>query len=377
MLSTRPSQHKFDSDFKAIDVCLGGESVFKPGHLNRQLILLLSARGIGEHCFRSLQHEMSKPLKLLLDAAQGSDHADTSALVEAAERFHPRAIVLDMLRGGVEPSSEELLSRMLRQLAKAHLERLRDGGRIRVQDACLLKGVPDRDGGDLQHGECFLWPQVPEDANRFAKPITGKVIIAKNPALHPGDVRVLRAVDRRSEEAKRRGEGLRNVLVFPVDTRGKRSHAHETSGGDLDGDEFFICWDSRLTACNECEPSNAYTDQDRLRQAPTADSDETLDDEAKRIQYFLEFQEKNVLEVIATHWLIFACQEKEGAWSPKCLELARKHSMAVDAPKLGTFPALEAKDAPASVPKFLKEFSKKGNVDHDSDGHPQQVVRKR
>ena len=75
-----------------------------------------------------------------------------------------------------------------------------------------------------------------------------------------------------------------------------------------------------------------------------------------------------MLEVIATHWLIFACQEKEGAWSPKCLELARKHSMAVDAPKLGTFPALEAKDAPASVPKFLKEFSKKGNVDHDSQG---------
>ena len=282
----------------------------------------------------------------------------TRRLVEAAERFHPRAIVLDMLRGGVEPSSEELLSRMLRRLAKAHLERLRDGGRIRVQDACLLKGVPDRDGGDLQHGECFLWPQVPEDATRFAKPITGKVIIAKNPALHPGDIRVLRAVDRRSGEAKRRGEGLRNVLVFPVDTRGKRSHAHETSGGDLDGDEFFICWDSRLTACNECEPSNAYTDQDRLRQAPTADSDETLDDEAKRIQYFLEFQEKNVLELIATHWLIFACQEKEGAWSPKCLELARKHSMAVDAPS-SAFPALEAKDAPASVPKFLKEFSRR------------------
>ena len=197
-MCTRKSQHKFDSDFKAIDVCLGGESVFKPGHLNRQLILLLSARGIGEHCFRSLQHEMTNQLKLLYDASLSRD-ADTSALVEAAERFHPRAIVLDMLRGGVEPSSEELLSRMLRQLAKAHLERLRDGGRIRVQDACLLKGVPDRDGGDLQHGECFLWPQVPKMPNRFAKPYHGNGHHRQESRAPPRrPIRVLRAVDRRS-----------------------------------------------------------------------------------------------------------------------------------------------------------------------------------
>ena len=55
-----------------------------------------------------------------------------------------------MLRGGVDPASEELLSRMLRQLAKAHLERIRDSGRIHVQRSCLLRGVPDYDGGELR-----------------------------------------------------------------------------------------------------------------------------------------------------------------------------------------------------------------------------------
>ena len=142
-LCTRKSQCKFDAHFTSIEVCIGGESVFKPGHLNRQLILVLYSRRTGQACrqvdFESLQDQMTNQLKLLYDASLSRITLTPCEVLEAAKGLHPRAIVLDMLRGGVEPSSEELLSRMLRQLAKAHLERLRDSGRIRVQDACLLK----------------------------------------------------------------------------------------------------------------------------------------------------------------------------------------------------------------------------------------------
>jgi len=37
---------------------------------------------------------------------------------------------------------------------------------------------------------------------------------------------------------------LVNVVVFS--SKGDRPKADMMSGGDLDGDEFFVCWDSDL-----------------------------------------------------------------------------------------------------------------------------------
>lgn len=37
---------------------------------------------------------------------------------------------------------------------------------------------------------------------------------------------------------------LRNVIVFP--RTGMRPIADQCSGGDLDGDKFFVCWDPKL-----------------------------------------------------------------------------------------------------------------------------------
>ncbi|KAK9931741.1 hypothetical protein M0R45_019006 [Rubus argutus] len=57
--------------------------------------------------------------------------------------------------------------------------------------------------------------------------IKGKVVVAKNPCLHPGDVRVLRAVNV--------PELLHMVdcVIFPQ--KGLRPHPNECSGSDLDG----------------------------------------------------------------------------------------------------------------------------------------------
>ena len=59
---------------------------------------------------------------------------------------------------------------------------------------------------------------------------------------------------------------LSDIIAFP--TKGPRPHADEMSGGDLDGDKFFVCWDpdivnpicpvEPLSYENSCKPKKLY-----------------------------------------------------------------------------------------------------------------------
>jgi RNA-dependent RNA polymerase len=70
--------------------------------------------------------------------------------------------------------------------------------------------------------------------------------------LFTGDIRRLEAVDIPALHK------LKNVIVFPVD--GPRPHPLEMSGGDLDGDTFWICNDEQLIFESNEEPFD-YQDQ--------------------------------------------------------------------------------------------------------------------
>ena len=72
-----------------------------------------------------------------------------------------------------------------------------------------------------------------------SRTLKGKVLVSRNPCTHPGDVRLLEAVDGIPEL-----EHLVNVVVFP--STGERPLCNMMAGGDLDGDVYFVCWDQMI-----------------------------------------------------------------------------------------------------------------------------------
>ena len=81
--------------------------------------------------------------------------------------------------------------------------------RILVENACSLIGVVDTEG-ILKEGEVYVQtcPDSTENSKMIPTVITGKVVVTRSPCLHPGDIRLLTAVDR--PQLKH----LMNVIVF-------------------------------------------------------------------------------------------------------------------------------------------------------------------
>jgi RNA-dependent RNA polymerase len=70
--------------------------------------------------------------------------------------------------------------------------------------------------------------------------------VGRNPSLHPGDLRVL------TPRNVRALHHLVDVVVFP--SNGERPHCDEMSGGDLDGDIYFVIWDTDLIPKTDFTP---------------------------------------------------------------------------------------------------------------------------
>ena len=68
-----------------------------------------------------------------------------------------------------------------------------------------------------------------------ARILQGKIMVSRNPCTHPGDIRLLEAVD--IPEYRH----LINVVVFP--STGLRPLCNMMSGGVLDRDVYFLCWE--------------------------------------------------------------------------------------------------------------------------------------
>lgn len=330
VLAVRPSQMKFrladGSDKLAAEFGIVDQSKpYQMGALNQSYVMLLAGLGVSAEVFKQRQQVFF----VRWEAAMGGDPEAVFQMLMAARRF-------DLLRDfvcddGTATASPDLAKRVKAALG-SQLHKLRNSKRqgelklwIPVEESRLLFGVADTTS-TLKYGECFLQLEA------LGVP-AARVLVTRSPCYHPGDIRVLRALPAEAlvaragagaaESTSHRLAALRDVLVLP--TKGDRPHADEMSGGDLDGDQFFVCWDKELVPKHCVQPASYKAG---------ASQEESLVGLVDLAAHFAHFSFGPVSRVTRA-WLYWAAREKDGALSTKCRRLNDLHSRAVDAVSTG------------------------------------------
>ncbi|XP_071917710.1 RNA-dependent RNA polymerase 6-like [Coffea arabica] len=342
-LYLRESMRKFDSTHTILEIC--SWTRFQPGFLNRQIITLLSALGVQDNIFWRMQESMILRLNLMLE---DTDVAFDVVTASCAEQGNTAAI---MLSAGFNPETEPHLRGMLTSVRAAQLGDLRERARIFVASGRWLMGCLD-ELAVLEQGQCFIQVSGPclencffrhgskfSETKKNLQVIKGLVVIAKNPCLHPGDVRILEAVD--APELRH----LTDCLVFPQ--KGDRPHANEASGSDLDGDLYFVTWDGNLIPPSKRSWMPMDYASAEARKLPREVNHPDI------IDFFSKNMVTESLGAICNAHVVHADLSEYGALDEKCIKLAELAATAVDFPKTGKIVNMPSEYKPKMYPDFM------------------------
>ncbi|KAG6399929.1 hypothetical protein SASPL_141415 [Salvia splendens] len=345
-MSLRPSMLKYQSDDTKLNVL--GWSKYQPCFLNRQIITLLSTLGVADHVFEKKQSEAVAQLNdIIVDPFKALEALDLMSLGENTY------ILKEMLKCGYKPDEEPFLAMMLQTLRSSQLLDLRTKSRIFIRQARNMMGCLD-ETATLEYGQVFVQFSgagqrrfYEESIDEYSSTdhnyvVKGKVAVAKNPCLHPGDLRVLEAIDVPALHH------MVNCIVFPQ--KGMRPHPNECSGSDLDGDIYFVCWDPDMIPPKQFSPMD-------YNPAPATRLDHEVTIEEVQ-EYFTNYILNESLGMIANAHIVFADKEPFMAMSSPCLELAELHSVAVDFPKTGVPAQIPPKLRVKEYPDFMEKRDK-------------------
>lgn len=353
----RPSQFKFDSESDELEIIRVSE--YWQSFLNRQLILVLSDLGVPDQVFWHKQEECIAAL----DQALTNDDAALRSLRENVDPNLMTTSIANLVEAGFRRASEPFLMSLLKLYRAWTLKYLKEKAKIPIPKGAFVLGIAD-ETGSLQGYEKVklqkastreelikalpqIFIQYTDQRTGVPCVVEGVCFIARNPSLHRGDIRVVNAVN--CEKLQH----LRDVVVMPTD--GDRDLPSMCSGGDLDGDDYIVCWDPDLIPPEwNAEPFH-YKAPDPVKK------DNITNDDI--INFFHDYLQNDYLGRIAHAHLAAADYFDQGIQSPQCLKLVNLHSMAVDYPKTGV---------PAQMPRDLERdqwphfMEKKGRREYKS-----------
>ncbi|KAF9423615.1 hypothetical protein BGZ94_008244 [Podila epigama] len=331
----RPSMKKFHVDHYVLEVIR--TSCFTSSYLNRQIIILLSALGVPDQVILNLKNSMVRDL----DQLEHDEEAAKRMLVQNWYEGGISSMMTAMIVHGFLQRNDPFIKNLLSLFRLQMLEDLSKKAKVLVPNGAYLLGIPD-ETGTLEENEIFV--QVSSVDNfTMRRVIEGKCAVVRCPCFHPGDIRVVKAVNR--PELKH----IYDVVVFS--TKGHRSIPSMCSGGDLDGDDFTVLWDPDIVNnIKECPPMD-YSSREQL-----ANNNVTIHDIKK---FFVQYAVSNNLGVIANAHLALSDSLDEGPFHGKCLRLAKLHSDAVDFPKSGKPAEMTHDLRPKKYPDFMEKHPDK------------------
>uniref|UniRef100_A0A0N5BKB4 RNA-dependent RNA polymerase n=1 Tax=Strongyloides papillosus TaxID=174720 RepID=A0A0N5BKB4_STREA len=346
-IAFRKSQLKFDISDS------GGESFLEVvkysmpaiACFNRQLIVILDQVGYkqcirrGSLISKSLIYYFMNEIRSLFSSLFFSDEAAKIAMDRCNSHINYSIIHECGIDLTTEPFFREIIRSIIRVSTQSLMKLKLD---FPKNCARTMYGVMD-ETGTLMPGQVFI--QYSQNYFEPSKNVIlhqGKVMVTKHPCRSPGDVRILEAIYAPALKH------LVDVIVFPK--YGWRPHVDEMAGSDLDGDEYVVIFDKNLFFRNN-EPASSYESP-----APTIYKEEISD--IAMANFFLNFIKHDHLGVLSNAHLIHA--DLNGIFSPICIDLAKKCSIAVDFCKTGiSTQQLQRDEKSECVPDFLQPKSNK------------------
>ena len=311
----RRSQYKFPAMHEGLEIIRCSQ--FASANLNRQIILVLSALGVPDHVFvEKLKIQLSK-----LERAMTDEKLALEILQRDVDANQMTLTVAAMVLEGFQKTGEPFVTCLLQLWRAWSIKYLKEKARITISQGALLLGCVDETATLKGHFENTEKPEsdtpiamksrlVPEvfvrlskGANDKPQTILGPMLLARNPSLHPGDIRVVCGVD--VSELHH----LRDVVVLPQ--TGDRDVASMCSGGDLDGDDFLVMWDRDILPQHWNHEPMDYSAPE-----PVEHSGEiTADDLAT---FFVNYMKNDSLARIAHAHVANADYHEQGVKDEKC-----------------------------------------------------------
>ncbi|KAH8733141.1 RNA dependent RNA polymerase-domain-containing protein [Phaeosphaeriaceae sp. PMI808] len=304
----RASMRKFkdspDHSFAVVDY----SKPYSFGSLNDEVVVLLYTLGISQEMLLAKQAEH---LKFLQNVSQGDPRAAFQFLSYISRIDLAEKLLLEGLDSVLASLKALVKQEYVRMINKRNEQRCR----ILIPKSRLLFGICDptaKDGfsGRLREGECFV--RITQDGDGRAQTIINtEVLVTRNPCLHPGDLQKFKAID--IPEFSH----LTDCIVFS--TKGQRPSADLMSGGDLDGDKFFVTWDKDIIPRTMAEPAQYPGGKEPINFGEiTGDS---------RAEYFARYTNASLGKVknLYMKWARLG-----GSMSSECQQLNRLFSQCVD-----------------------------------------------
>jgi RNA-dependent RNA polymerase len=307
----RPSQQKFAATYNGLEIIRW--SRFSACTLNRQTVTILSSLGVPDHVFLDMLTEQLSNYQ----TAMSNNNMAISLLSRYIDDNMMTINIASMINNGFMTERDPFVMSLLHLWRSWSTKLLKEKARIIVEDGAFLLGCVDETGtlrgyttptvavgeGVPEEDLPQIFVQIPsrDDANQY-NVIEGVCLVGRNPSLHPGDLRVVQAINVPALHH------LRDVVVFPQS--GERDVPSMCSGGDLDGDDFFVIWDKALQPPEtNCEP---------MRYAAPAPKEKSPIELTDLMKFFVRYMKNDTLPTIAHAHLGQSDALPHGIKDPKC-----------------------------------------------------------